>query len=72
MNGRLRNMMDEKINILLEIIMDEYLSFETKGSTDEKLESLCDIVFGLFLYLVMKNDYKNYQQVIEYIRNKRG
>jgi len=64
--------MDEKINILLEIIMDEYLSFETKGSTDEKLESLCDIVFGLFLYLVMKNDYKNYQQVIEYIRNKRG
>ncbi len=65
-------MMDEKINILLEIIMDEYLSFETKGSTDEKLESLCDIVFGLFLYLVMKNDYKNYQQVIEYIRNKRG
>jgi len=45
---------------ILKIVVDEYTMFQKSKDTDEKLNHIMEVVFGTFLYFLIRYDYVHY------------
>lgn len=50
---------------LLKMVMDGFTDFHNTTDNEKKLEYLMEVVFGVFVYNLLRYDYHNYQRLID-------
>jgi len=53
------------VSDILIIIMEHYFDFQKTTDSDERMDHMMEVVFGLFLYIVVRYDYRNYLKLRE-------
>jgi len=54
-----------KLSDILTIIMEHYFDFQKTTDSDERMDHMMEVVFGLFLYILVRYDYRNYLKLRE-------
>jgi hypothetical protein len=60
-----------KVLDLLRIIKEEYTEFYKTEETDKKINHMMEVMFGTFLYVLSRYDYRNLMKFIQ-IETKEG
>ena len=50
---------------LLRIIKEEYTDFYKTEETDKKINHMMEVMFGTFLYVLSRYDYRNFMKFIQ-------
>jgi len=54
-----------KLSDIMTIIMEHYFDFQKTTDSDERMDHMMEVVFGLFLYILVRYDYRNYLKLRE-------
>lgn len=54
-----------KLSDILTIIMEHYFHFQKTTDSDERIDHMMEVIFGLFLYILVRYDYRNYLKLRE-------
>lgn len=50
----------DNIREIIKIILDEYTKFQKNTDNEQKINQIMEVLFGTFLYLIVRYDYDNY------------
>lgn len=56
----MKNKIENEDTDVLRIVVDEYTMFQKSTDTNEKLNHIMEVVFGTFLYVLIRYDYGHY------------